>query len=108
MRQNITLTSTRLNVIWLLYTWYYILLFLTITSESFKGGTEPHVFFIFNLPANLYMNTISVVLAIGAVVISHAAAQRDSKYWSAVNILIYSLMLTWIFVGSIWILRWIN
>ena len=103
MMKKLSIISSGYNIVWLAYTLHYIVLFSILTSDFFEVANLLTIAATL-LPLNIIMNSVSIILAVIGVIISHQASRANKGYWGTINLIIHALMIVWIFGGSFWVL----
>lgn len=103
MSKKISIISSGYNIVWFVYTVHYLILFSILASERFSIIAAQYRYGnIFAL--NVVMNYIALILAVIGVLIAHQASRTDRQYWNVANRVIHTLMILWVFGGSLWVL----
>ena len=103
MKKKKSILSSKYQIVWLVFTVHYIILFSIISSDYFTF-LSVRISNTSLLPLNIVMNSTSLVLAVVGVLSSSRAAKRKNAFWKAFNAIIHVAMILWIFGGSIWVL----
>lgn len=91
------------DVVWLIYTVHYIVIFYLLTSDQTFGIVRVAYTPNLLLPLNIVMNSISHILAVIGLIIAYFATKRKTQYWNLWNKILHGLMLAWVLGGSIWV-----